>query len=169
MRSDPRLDVIVEHLDPRPSDHVLEVGGGHGVAATLVLHRLTTGTYTGVDRSEAMIAASERRNRDAVAAGRARFVCASFADTDLGNSHFNRLFAARVTAMTRPAELGAAARCLASGGTLLLAFDSPDEARTRSDVESAARRLAASEFASVHRTEFRLVNGLLVCLTALSR
>ena len=65
-----------DDLDPQPADRVVEIGCGHGVAATFVLERLTIGTYTGVDRSPTMIAAAAGRNAAAVAAGRATFVAA---------------------------------------------------------------------------------------------
>ena len=55
----------------RPSDRLLEVGCGHGVAVSLVCERLTTGTITAIDRSPKMIEMATRRNREHVDAGRA--------------------------------------------------------------------------------------------------
>ena len=57
-----RLRLIVERLDIRPSDRVLEIGCGHGVAATFVCQRLENGHLTAIDRSAKMIAAAKRRN-----------------------------------------------------------------------------------------------------------
>ena len=77
----------VETLDLDPGDSVLEVGCGHGVAATLVCERLgTTGAYTAVDRSPKMIAAAGRRNAQQVAAGRAEFLVMPLEALDLGGA-----------------------------------------------------------------------------------
>ena len=42
---------IVTQLPLRPTDRVLELGCGHGVAATAICDRLQGGTYHGIDRS----------------------------------------------------------------------------------------------------------------------
>jgi SAM-dependent methyltransferase len=158
MSSLPRLSWAVDQLDLRPTHHVLEVGCGHGVAVGPVLDRLTTGRYVGLDRSASMIAASERRNRDAVASGRARFVCGAvdesvdgsaggaIGDADLGGRRFDRLFGARVAALATPAGLAFAARHLAPGGVLLLVVDSPGGAPARDLLPGISGRLAAAGF-----------------------
>lgn len=146
MTAHPRLSWAVDRLDLDPTHHVLEVGSGHGVAATLVLARLGSGRYVGIDRWPAMVAAGERRNRDAVADGRAQFVCAALEDADLGEHGFHHVLAARVAAMTTGSGPAFAARHLAPGGRLVLVFDSPGEARTRAQVAAVVEALPDAGF-----------------------
>ena len=159
----PRLEVAVHFLDPLPGDRLVEVGCGHGVAATLVLDRLVTGTYTGIDRSAAMIAAAARRNAAAVTAGRASFVEAAVEDLTL--APFDRLFAARVAALVRPAGLDAMWRLLVPGGWLLLAFDAPDG--TYMEVADRARELVSWRgFDAVTVTQSPYDGGVIDCVRA---
>ncbi|MET0511292.1 MAG: class I SAM-dependent methyltransferase [Thermoleophilaceae bacterium] len=122
-----RLRSIVEQLDIRPADRVLEIGCGHGVAATFVCERLETGRLTAVDRSPKMIEAAARRNAAYVEAGRAQFIVATFEDLDLGKRRFDKIFAVRVGLFHRDPE-GArriAQSWLARGGSVSAFFDPP--------------------------------------------
>src|SRR3712207_1529089 len=122
-----RLRSVVEHLDIRPGDRVLEIGCGHGVAATLVCERLEGGRLTAVDRSAKMIQAAARRNAAYIEAGRAEFLVATLEDLDLGDRRFDKIFAVRVGLFHRDPERARSIveRWLAPGGAVFVFFDPP--------------------------------------------
>lgn len=120
-----RLRAVVEGLDIQPNDRVLEIGCGHGVAATFVCERLVGGHFTGVDRSAKMVEAAARRNAAYVDAGKADFVVARLEELDLGELRFDKIFAVRVGLFHREPERARrlAEKWLAPGGTLTAVFD----------------------------------------------
>ena len=122
-----RLRSLVERLAVRPDDRVLEIGCGHGVAATLVCERLEGGRLTAIDRSPKMIDAATRRNAVHVEAGTAEFLVARLEDLDLGGRSFDRIFAVRVGLFHREPDRARAIveRWLAPGGTVFAFFDEP--------------------------------------------
>ena len=122
-----RLRAVVERLGVRPGDRVLEIGCGHGVAATYVCERLRTGRLTAVDRSPKMIAAAERRHAAAVEAGRAEFLVRELEELDLGDRRFDKVFAVRVGLFHREPERARALvePYLAPGGLVVSEFDPP--------------------------------------------
>jgi ubiquinone/menaquinone biosynthesis C-methylase UbiE len=122
-----RLRSVVDQLDVQPSDRVLEIGCGHGVAATLVCELLTAGRLTAIDRSPKMIQAAARRNARWVEAGRAEFLVARLEDLDLGERRFDKVFAVRVGLFHRDPVRAreAAERWLAPGGQVFAFFDRP--------------------------------------------
>ncbi|MDQ5832689.1 MAG: class I SAM-dependent methyltransferase [Actinomycetota bacterium] len=122
-----RLRSVVEQLSIRPDDRVLEIGCGHGVAATLVCERLGGGHLTAVDRSAKMIEAAELRNAAYVEAGKAEFLVAKLEDLDLGERRFDKIFAVRVGLFHREPERahGLAEKWLAPGGAISAFFDAP--------------------------------------------
>ena len=124
-----RLRSVVELLDIRPDDRVLEIGCGHGVAATLVCERLEEGHLTAIDRSAKMIQAATRRNEAYVEAGRAEFLVAPLEDLDLGDRCFGKIFAVRVGLFYREPERARsiAERWLAPGGEVFVFFDLPSD------------------------------------------
>jgi len=122
-----RLRRIVEQLDVRPDDRVLEIGCGHGVAATFVCEWLAGGRLTAIDSSPKMIEAAARRNAAYVEAGTAEFLVSTLEELDLGERRFEVIFAVRVGLFHRePARARRLAeRWLAPGGTLRAVFDPP--------------------------------------------
>ena len=80
---------------------MLEVGCGHGVAASLVCERLGAGPYLGIDRSAKMVEQATRRNREHVDAGRAAFEQRVFEDEPAGAGGFDKAFAINVALFFR--------------------------------------------------------------------
>lgn len=122
----------VESIAHAPDDRVLEFGCGHGVAATLVCDRLTTGRYVGVDRSATMVTRATDRNRHHVEAGRATFLQASIAELTAPGV-VDGVFAIHVGVFVRGdprAELDVVRRHLRDGGRLCLSYQplAPDAA-----------------------------------------
>jgi ubiquinone/menaquinone biosynthesis C-methylase UbiE len=123
-----RLRQAVERLGVEPGDRVLEIGCGHGVAATMVCERLGDGGHlTAIDRSPKMIEAAARRNAAHVEAGVADFLVADLETLDLGDRRFEKILALRVRLFHAEAERAhaLAERWLAPGGTLLAEYDEP--------------------------------------------
>ena len=67
----------VSLLDVQPTDRVLEIGFGPGIAIAEFAGRATRGHVFGVDHSQAMVRHATRRNAAAVRAGRVHLVHAS--------------------------------------------------------------------------------------------
>ncbi len=122
-----RLALVVDALEIRPDSRVLEIGCGHGVAATLVCRRLDGGRYTAVDRSPKMIAAAVKRNAAFVEAGVAEFLVGDLEALDLGDRRFDIVFAARVRLFHTDPERAEAcvAPWLAPGGVVRAFYDTP--------------------------------------------
>jgi ubiquinone/menaquinone biosynthesis C-methylase UbiE len=120
-----RLRAIVDRLQIQPDDRVLEIGCGHGVAATLVCERLDGGRLTAIDRSPKMIEAASRRNAAFIEAGKAEFLVADLEELDLGDRRFDKVFAVRVGLFHREPDRahGLVERFLAPGGKLLAVYD----------------------------------------------
>jgi len=161
-----RLAWAVKRLDLSPTHRVLEIGCGHGVAASAVLDHLTKGQYVGVDRSSAMVEAAQRRNAAAAADGRATFRVGEVPGVDLGPARFDRIVAARVVAMGRPAALRFAVAHLRPGGRLALVVDSPDERRTRAQVGALADAMPDAGFEPPTVDETVVDGALVACVSA---
>jgi SAM-dependent methyltransferase len=126
-----RIVWAVETLNIRPSDHVLEIGCGHGLAVPLVCEKLGRGTLTAIDRSPKMIAAAKKRNRACVAAGRVAFETVALADANFGRRRFSKIFAINVNLfwIDPAAELPVVRKLLRPGGVLYLFYQPPSLAQ----------------------------------------
>jgi len=133
IKASERFVWAVDTLEVRPTDRLLEVGCGHGVAVSLVCERLTTGTITAIDRSPKMIEMARRRNRGHVDAGRAVLEAVALEDADLGNRRFDKVFAFNVAPfwLQPEAALGAVREYLGRDGAVYIFWDARHSAPER--------------------------------------
>jgi ubiquinone/menaquinone biosynthesis C-methylase UbiE len=68
---------VVALLDVQPTDRVLEVGFGPGIAIAELARRATRGHVYGIDHSDVMVRQARRHNAAAVRAGRVELLLAS--------------------------------------------------------------------------------------------
>ena len=143
-----RLRWAVEILDPAPSDRLLEIGCGAGVAVSLVCERLAGGRIVALDRSRPMIDRASRRNRVHVDAGKAAFEAVALADADFGDLRFDKVFAVNVRLFREDAgrEAEVLRRALVPDGALYLIQQHPSAERTRAVTDELTTALARNGF-----------------------
>jgi trans-aconitate methyltransferase len=123
-----RLVWAVDVLAVEPTDRLLEIGCGPGVAVSLVCEKLSGGSIAAIDRSAKMIEAARKRNADHVASGVASFRIASLEVADLGEARFDKIFAINVGVFWRQRpvrELTILKDHLAPEGRLFLFHEPP--------------------------------------------
>jgi SAM-dependent methyltransferase len=165
-----RLAWAVDALDIRPSDRVLEVGCGHGVAASLVCERLDGGRLTAIDRSAKMIEMAARRNERHVAAGRAVFETAALERAGFGAERFDKVFGVHVAALWRSEEALAVVReHLEPSGGLYVINQAPGwrtAVDARGFADEVAGELAGRGFTAGEPLIEQLDSGPVACVVA---
>lgn len=112
----------VNVLNPRPSDHLLELGFGPGVAVEALAARTPTGRVAGIDYSHTMVAAARRRNAADIRAGRVDLRSGDVSALPFSDNSFDQVYGIHtVYFWPQPAAaLREAARVLQPGGRLVL-------------------------------------------------
>jgi cyclopropane fatty-acyl-phospholipid synthase-like methyltransferase len=144
-----RIRWAVETLAITPGDRLLEIGGGPGVAASLVCERLDRGSLLLIDRSATAIERTRRRNPEHVASERLALETVDVADFDPGTARVDNVFAVNVNVFwTTPAteELARIRGALERDGRLFLFFETPSAARARKAVGRVVDALRANGF-----------------------
>jgi SAM-dependent methyltransferase len=169
--------LVIELLEVAPTDAVLEVGSGPGVAVAAALNRAPDGFVAGVDPSPEMVSQAARRNRAAIRAGRADIVRAGAERLPFPAGRFTR--ALSVNAIGHWCDVGAGVRelhrVLTPGGRLALAFRAQRDAgsadphahgASESDIHARTTLLLGSGFEALERRDHDLGRETLVTLLA---
>lgn len=135
----------VELLDVQPTERVIELGCGPGVAVAALADRATRGLVVGVDHSEVMIAQVRRRNADAVRQGRVRLIHAPAERLEVSDGPFDAALAVNTVGMwpeptARLREIG---QHLRPGGRIALVSQPRCPGATAATSAAAGDRLAA--------------------------
>jgi SAM-dependent methyltransferase len=134
----------VQLLDVQPTDRVIELGCGPGVAIAALATRAVGGLVVGVDHSQVMIHQARCRNRAAIRAGRVRLVHMSVESLSISDGPFDAALAVNTVGMwpdpiVRLREL---ARLLRPGGRIALVSQPRCPGATAATSASAADELA---------------------------
>lgn len=138
-----RILWAVPLLDVQPSDRVLEVGFGPGVAIEQVARLARTGFVAGLDHSAMSVANAGRRNRAAIASGRVELRLGSVAALPYADASFDKVFSINsLQFWPQPVEnLRGLRRVLRSGGRITL-VSQPWWVRSDADVPGEGQRIA---------------------------
>ena len=109
-------------LGVEPTDHVLEIGFGPGIAIRALSRRATHGLVCGVDHSAVMVRQATRRNAAAVRAGRVDLRLASVEQLPTFAEPFDKVLAVNTMAMWREPDAGLQAlhRLMRPGGRIAI-------------------------------------------------
>src|ERR687888_392255 len=135
----------VQLLEVQPTDRVIELGCGPGVAVAALATRATRGLVVGVDHSQVMIRQARRRNRAAIRAGRVRLIHTSVESLSVSDGPFNAALAVNTVGMwpDPTARLRELARLLRPGGRIALVSQPRCPGATAATSAAAADRLRA--------------------------
>ncbi len=138
----------VETLSVEPTDHILEIGCGHGIVVSLLCDRLKDGTITAIDRSAKMIDVAKRRNSGCEAAGKAAFYATTLKEFQQGRAQYNKVFAINVNIFWQKSkmELGVIRNVLRTGGALYLFYQPPSAEKAREVIPILQNNLQTANF-----------------------
>jgi ubiquinone/menaquinone biosynthesis C-methylase UbiE len=134
----------VQLLDVQPTDRVIELGCGPGVAIAALATRAVRGSVVGVDHSQVMIRQAGRRNRAAIRAGRVRLIHTPVENLSIGDGPFDAALAVNTVGMWPDpvARLRELAGLLRSGGRIALVSQPRCPGATAATSAAAADELA---------------------------
>lgn len=163
----PRFLWAVTILDIQPTDTILEIGCGVGIAVELVAQHLSSGTITALDSSAAMIARASKRNRTSISSGKVALFAGELTDVKLPTTQYDKIFAFNVSLFwkTPAQELQNIASHLLPDGALYI-FHQPPHDITKQVVEKTTDQLLEHGFEVVKITIEDMLPAPVSCIIA---
>jgi ubiquinone/menaquinone biosynthesis C-methylase UbiE len=135
----------VQLLDVQPSERVIELGCGPGVAIAALATRAIRGLVVGVDHSEVVIGQARRRNEAAIRAGRVRLIHTPVENLSISDGPFDAALAVNTVGMwpDPTTQLRELRQLLRPGGRIALVSQPRCPGATAATSAAAANELAA--------------------------
>ncbi|MBH0207963.1 MAG: methyltransferase domain-containing protein [Nitrospira sp.] len=159
----------VSLLDLQPTDRVLEIGCGPGVAVALMTTVVTSGHVVGIDHSEEMLRQATKRNASAIGQGRVRLLLASVSDLTAGYDRYDKCLMVNVVhCLDNPDDmLRRVQRQMNPGGKLVVTFQPAVQDPTGEDILKAGHamveRLKAAGFPRAHLEIMSMASDSVAC------
>ena len=120
----PQNRMMVELLEVRPQDQVLEIGFGPGMALKMLAERASAGFVAGIELSDEMIRAATRRNRESIQRGRLELKRGTVSAIPYEDNRFDKVCTANTIYFWPEPERDAVEirRVMRPGGTLVVCF-----------------------------------------------
>jgi ubiquinone/menaquinone biosynthesis C-methylase UbiE len=120
----PQNRMMVELLEVRPEDQVLEIGLGPGTGLKILAEHASAGFVAGIDLSDEMIRAATRRNRESIQRGRVELQRGSVSAIPYEDNRFDKVCTANTIYFWPEPERDALEirRVMRPGGTVVVCF-----------------------------------------------
>lgn len=167
----------IEALDPKPQDHVLEIGFGGGVGLRRLLSTVQQGTVSGTELSDVMLSQAETRFADAIRQDRLRLARAAVEQLPFDDAAFDGVVTVNTAYFWSDLGQGAGEifRVLKPGGRLVLGIRPPEVMRrlpltrhgfTLREPEELEERLSQAGFTNVRSETHEDKKWNYICILA---
>lgn len=138
---------VLEVLGAKPGERILELGCGHGRALRQVAEAAAPACAVGVDPSPVMCGVARRHNRRAIEAGHARVEPGDSRHIPEPDASFDKVFSVHTLYFWPDLAEGLREirRVLRSGGELLMAFHSGENAAVAANLPSSVYDMRRDE------------------------
>ena len=151
----------ISFLDVQPTDHMLDVGCGGGMAIQLIARITLEGFAAGVDYSEEMVQQARKRNSAAVRAGRVEIKHGNIAALPYNDESFDKVIAVETFYFwpDPAANLKEVHRVLKPGGLVALAMEGSTESPDQQKQIALAARMEFPIYSGAEMAEMLTAAG----------